>query len=217
MKTITILGSCRQDSLYNKYNVTSIKNNISYPHYTKEILQVINWCLFNNVSEKDTITTFRSSIISNRALRWNTHIYNEFVKSDIFIIEIASRISYFYNNKYVHHILYDDPNYKKNNVIVRDLTDTEIINDIKEIITLIKKPIIIVGHIVTIQTGKRYELSKLISNTCKELNIPFIDPVEEIIKRGHNILDLVNPDLKHYNDLGHRVILDIYDNYIKLL
>ena len=97
------------------------------------------------------------------------------------------------------------------------MTDTEIINDIKEIITLIKKPIIIVGHIVTIQTGKRYELSKLISNTCKELNIPFIDPVEEIIKRGHNILDLVNPDLKHYNDLGHRVILDIYDNYIKLL
>lgn len=32
---ITILGSCRQDSLYKKYKITSIKNHLSYPHYSK--------------------------------------------------------------------------------------------------------------------------------------------------------------------------------------
>ena len=221
MVRLTILGSCRQDSLYNNYNVTSIKNNISYPHYTKEILQVIKWCLYNDISENDTLYTFRSGILNNNVIKWNTQIYNEFVNSDIFIIEIASRISYLYNNKYVHHILYDDPKYKRNNITVRDLTDAEIINDIqeiKEIISLIKKPIIVVGHIVTIKTGKRYELSRLLSNTCNELKIQFIDPVGEIEKKGHNILDLVNTNethYNHYNDKGHRVISEIYEEYIK--
>ena len=220
MKKITILGSCRQDSLYKRYDVTSIKNDISYPHYTKEILQLIKWCLYNNISTNDTLYTFRSAILKNRGIEWNVNIYQEFVNSDIFIIEIASRISYLYNNLYVHHILHDDPNYKKKNIVVRDLTDTEITNDIKEICSLINKPIIIVGHIVTIKTGKRYELSKLISNTCKELNILFIDPVEEITKRGHNILDLVDTNEKHYNhynDKGHSVISDIYNDYLNTL
>ena len=52
---ITILGSCRQDSLYKKYKITSIKNNLSYPHYTKEVLQVIKYCLFDNLSPEQTM------------------------------------------------------------------------------------------------------------------------------------------------------------------
>ena len=40
---ITIFGSCRQDSLYSneKYEITKIQNDISFPHYTKEILELI--------------------------------------------------------------------------------------------------------------------------------------------------------------------------------
>ena len=38
---ITVLGSCRQHSLQNKYSLTSIQEELSYPHYTKEILEVI--------------------------------------------------------------------------------------------------------------------------------------------------------------------------------
>ena len=44
MSLITILGSCRQESLYKNYNITSIQKNISYPHYTKEIIQAIEYC-----------------------------------------------------------------------------------------------------------------------------------------------------------------------------
>jgi hypothetical protein len=49
---ITIFGSCRQDSLYNKYNVNRIKNDISYTHSTKEILEVIKFCKHGNMTPK---------------------------------------------------------------------------------------------------------------------------------------------------------------------
>lgn len=136
MTSITILGSCRQDSLYNNYRITSLKNNISYPHYSKEILQLINFCLNNNIPEEETKYIFRSAILSNSTIKWSESLKNEVLNTDVFIIEIASRISYSYNDKYVHHILYDDTKYNdnyKNKIIIRDLTDEEIENDIDEL------------------------------------------------------------------------------------
>ena len=46
---ITILGSCIQHSLKNKYNITDIQEKLSYPHYTKEILEVIKYCKYNHI------------------------------------------------------------------------------------------------------------------------------------------------------------------------
>ena len=64
MTDITILGSCRQDSLYKKYRITSIKNNLSYPHYSKEVLQVLNYCMFDNLKPAETMI-FRTPILRN--------------------------------------------------------------------------------------------------------------------------------------------------------
>ena len=49
---ITILGSCRQHTLRNKYNITNIQKQLSYPHYTKEILEVIKYCKYNHIKNK---------------------------------------------------------------------------------------------------------------------------------------------------------------------
>uniref|UniRef100_A0A6C0F160 Uncharacterized protein n=1 Tax=viral metagenome TaxID=1070528 RepID=A0A6C0F160_9ZZZZ len=227
MTSITILGSCRQDSLYNNYRITSLKNNISYPHYSKEILQLINFCLNNNIPEEETKYIFRSAILSNSTIKWSESLKNEVLNTDVFIIEIASRISYSYNDKYVHHILYDDTKYNnnyKNKIIVRDLTDEEIENDIDELCKILnnrnnikKNNIIIVGHIVTKPSGKRYDLLCLLENICNKKNIPFINPVKEITKRGNRILDLVNTNehhINHYNDRGHSIIGNIYRDFI---
>lgn len=220
MTLITILGSCRQDSLYKNYNITSIKNNVSYPHYTKEMLQVINFCLKNNIPEEQTKCVFRSAILNNSIIKWSNKLKNEILNTNIFIIEIASRISYLYNNNYVHHILYDKIEYNKynDNILVRDLTDIEIENDIEDICKILKKPIIIVGHIVTKLSGKRYELLCLLENICIAKNLLFINPVKEITKKGYNILDLVDTNEKHfnhYNDKGHDIIQIIYNDFIK--
>ena len=67
-KTITILGSCRQESLCKKYNITSIKEDLSYPHYTKEILQVLHYCMFDNLKPEETII-FRTPAINKKKIK----------------------------------------------------------------------------------------------------------------------------------------------------
>ena len=216
MSLITILGSCRQESLYKNYNITSIQKNISYPHYTKEILEVIKFCKYGHILPEDTLTTFRTSILHNKKLYFNNILENNFKNTKLCIIEIASKISYKYNNRYVHHILYDNETYK-NDIIVSQQTDEEIEEDIINIIKELNNiKIIIVGHIVTYNKGKRYELINLLEQICNKYNILFINPITEITKLGYNIKDLVidEPIISHYNELGHSVIEKIYNHYI---
>ena len=60
---ITILGSSRQGYITNNYDCTNIHESISYPHYTKEIIQVINFCKHGNLSLEETLFTFRTPIL----------------------------------------------------------------------------------------------------------------------------------------------------------
>ncbi len=79
--------------------------------------------------------------------------------------------------------------------------------------------IILVGHIVTEYIGERYELSKLLQNICIKYNLLFIDPVTEITKKGYNINDLIVHERKiyHYNDTGHSIMKEIYEEFIAKL
>ena len=67
---ITIFGSCRQHSLYSipGIEVTGIQENISYPHYTKEILEVIKFCKEGHVLPEETLNTFRTPALLNKKL-----------------------------------------------------------------------------------------------------------------------------------------------------
>jgi hypothetical protein len=187
---ITILGSCRQDSLNKNYNITSIKNEISYPHYTKEIIEVINFCKFGNINPEETLKIFRTPGLTKRPIIFSDSLKKEFESSDIFIIEIASKIAYKYKDKYVHHIFYDDPAYNnetKNSINIEILSDEEIEKDIIEIKKLLNKPIIIVSHLVSYNSGSRYELAELLRIICNKYNILFINPMDEIKRRGYDL------------------------------
>jgi hypothetical protein len=142
-------------------------------------------------------------------------------KTDIFIIEICGRKTYSYNNIYVHSILsqYSNDDISKQIKINRQ-DDKEITNDIMEIISQLNtKKIIFIGHIVTNNTGERYELSCLLEKICFINNILFINPVFEITKKGYNINDLVINESKilHYNEMGHKIMKDVYEDFIKKL
>ena len=219
---ITIFGSCRQDSLYKdpKYEITKIKNDIAYTHYTKEILEVIKFIKYDTVTPEETLTTFRSPMLNKTPIYANNY-KNDLLTTDVFIIEIASKICYEYNNKYVHHILYDNNEYGndeiKKNIIKRIQDDTEIENDILKIKEeLNTDKIIIVGHIVTYEKGERYNLLNLLEQICKKHKIMFINPIKEIIEKGYNINNLLHNEkiLAHYNDMGHHIIKSIYDKHI---
>jgi len=179
----TIFGSCRQESIYciPEAKVTGIRDNITYTHYTKEVLELIKYCKYGHLSPEETLTSFRTPILHNRKLYYNNILINNFNNTNVFFIEIASRVSYEYNGVYVHHILSSNEELK-NNIIIKKHNDEEI-----EIKKQLNRPIIIVSHIVTYNYGTRYELLKLLEKICLKHNILFINPFKEISMRNYDI------------------------------
>jgi len=107
MKKITIFGSCRQYSIKDNYKISSIQEELTYPHYSNEILQAINYCKYNNIKNEYTKYCFRTGLLLNKNIVFD-NLKKEFIDTDIFIIEIASRISYKWNDLYLHHIAIDN-------------------------------------------------------------------------------------------------------------
>lgn len=226
MRNVTVFGTCRLDSLNNSnsnllYNYNDrIKQEISYSYYTKEILEIIKFIKYNTLASEDTIRVFRSPMI-NKVGIYAENFKEIFKKTDIFIIEICSKKSYNYNNHYVHSVLDKFSNDEiASQIKVNIQSDEEIENDMIEIISeLNNKKIIVVGHLVTYENGDRYELSKLLKHICLKNNILFIDPVKEITEKGYNITDLVINESKilHYNEKGHSIMKQIYEEYLNRL
>ena len=100
---LTILGSCRQHSLNNIYNCTGIQEKLTYPHYTKEILQTIKYLKYKNLDDSEVLFTFRTPILEKKISDYN-ELKKDFDKTDIFVLEIASKMYYKYNDIYLHHI-----------------------------------------------------------------------------------------------------------------
>jgi len=214
--TVTVFGTCRLDSL--KHYNNRIKNEISYSYDTKEILEIIKFIKYNHISPEETITTFRTPMLTKIPI-YQSEFDGIFDKTDVFIIEICGKKTYKYNNFFVHSALRDYSNeLVSSQIIITEQTDEEIERDIVDIIyELNQKNIVIVSHIITDDKSERYKLSKLLQQICIKYNLLFINPVDEINKIGYNINDLViHSDKKicHYNDKGHEIMKEIYEKYI---
>ncbi len=222
MEYITILGSCRQESINKYYPISKIQNQLNYPHYTKEILQEIKYLKNKNINYDKTKYCFRDGLLSKCKIGINDNKYkmlkNEFNKTTLFLIEIASRISYKYDSLYLHHIA-EEEQYNFNNrnqIIKKDLTDEEIEDDIIQIRKeLYPKKMIIMSHFASYNYGKRYELIQLLKKICDKMDIPFIDQSEVFDKCGIENTTLNEPVLAHYNDLGKYIIAEIIKNKIE--
>jgi len=217
---VTVFGTCRVDTLSN-YNMR-IRNEISYTHDPKEILEVIKFIKYNHVSPDQTITTFRSPMLTKNPI-YSEHFKGVLGENDIFVIEICGRKSYKFNNLYIHSSLPDIFNDRSllQYIEIKKSTDEEVENDILEIMyQLNTKKIIFISHIVTDDKSDRYELSILLEKICSKYNLLFINPTVELKKRGHNIHDLVllhEKNIYHYNDLGHALMKEIYEEFINKL
>ena len=215
---ITIFGSCRQDSLYNLYPITSIKNSLTYTHYTKEIIQAIKYCK-ESTRDLDEVIYFRASLINNKLP--TKSFKKEFENTDIFVLEIASRIAYQYKDTYIHHEAYDNPIYRNllsEAVTVKELTDEEIESDLLEIRDLLHpKKVIVVTHIDTKKIGTRSDLVNLLKKLCAKIGIPLIDPSILLENYSENVLFKKNDSARHYTDYGHSRIKLIYEEAINEL
>jgi hypothetical protein len=207
MTVVTTFGSCRQHSVSKYHNVTSVQENLTYPHYTKEIIQAIEFCKqINNPLE--TKICFRSGILNNTKI--DSYFLDEINSTDVFVIEIASRISYEYNGSYVHEAL-TAPEYGFNdipNIKIRTQDDIEIEEDLYRIRELLHpKPFIVVSHIYTRKSGKRYELICLLRDITSKMGIPFMSPSDILPNTG---IYKDEPKLMHFNNLGHELMANEY-------
>lgn len=215
MPMLSIFGSCRQDSLYNLYPITSIRDGLSYTHYTKEIIQAIEFCkgLRDDLGEE---VFFRSALLNGKPIA--RKFSDEFEKTDIFVIEIASRIKYEYKGHYIHHEAYDNETYShtlQGAVNVSTSSDSEIEQDIIKIRKLVHpKKMVVVTHIASKRYGKRYELSELIIGICNKLGIPVIDPFTHIKDNIEEGIFVPNDSERHYTDFGHKIIEKVYKKTI---
>jgi hypothetical protein len=90
---VSIFGSCRQDSIAKNFKVTQIRDGLTYPHYTKEIIQAINYIKSKGLVCPKNLSVFRNIQLGRKVLSVNS-LYKQFTTTDLFVVEIASRISY---------------------------------------------------------------------------------------------------------------------------
>jgi len=216
MDYITILGSCRQHPIAKYKNVSNIQEDLNYPHYTKEVLQQIRYLKYKTLSNEETKYCFRSSLLNGCKKGISDKEYDnlkkEFDKTTFFLVEIASKIAYKWNNLYLHHIAEDHGILDRDKIIKQDITDEEIEDDIIQIRNeLYPRPFIIISHFSTYESGKRYELIKLLENICNKLNIPFLNQTDIVKHYGIDIL-MKEPVLSHYTndglDIVGKILLD---------
>lgn len=216
MVTVSILGSCRQESIKRYYNVTNFHEETSWPHYTKEMLQIIRYAKNGDIKQEDANYIFRKCILKYGPLN-HSAIKQMFDSTDLFVLEIASRLSYEYNGYYLHHIAsenaYGNPDIIPK-VIIRSMSDSEIVDDIRQLKDeLSPKKIAVVTHFHTYD-GKRKQLADLIRSTCNDLQIPVFDP--SYLAKNHSTDQLFCKEavLSHYTPYGHDVIAPEYKSFI---
>jgi len=221
---ITILGSCRQDSLYNSvgYTCSRIHTDISFPHYSKDILEVIRFCKYGHLTEEQTLFTFMLAIQNKKPIIFNEELKSDFESSDVFFVEIASKIAYQYGNIYVHHIA-EQPMYGvsiRDKIIQRKQDKNEIEEDLVSIKRELDGKLVVVSHIVTYERGERYVLSQWLEELCAKHSILFINPVRELKLKGCDIdkaLEKGEPVTHHYTKYGHKMIKDIYIEFANMV
>jgi hypothetical protein len=103
---VTIFGSCRQDSLANNFKVTKIRDRLTYPHYSKEVIQAINFCKSGGIVKPSDPRVFRNTLLNLRTLS-PSELKIEFESTDIFVVEIASLLEYTQGSNFYHHVALD--------------------------------------------------------------------------------------------------------------
>ena len=207
---VTISGSCRQDAIYSNFNVTPIRNGLTYPHYSKEIIQAIKYCKDPNFQIPSW--AFRNSQIGIK-LDLQKSLHRHFERTNIFIVEIASLIEYTHNGVFLHHELYDNPILNseegwpsKDQVSVREQTTEELHRDLNEIVELLEgKKVIFACPFSTRSTGKRAQIISTILDFCEGKKIPVFLPTDMLEFYGESEIFVQEQVLSHFTELGHRI------------
>ena len=218
---VTVLGSCRQDSVARAFSTTPIRDCVTYPHYSKEVLLELKFLKEDLDLPIPLQSVFRSSLLGDRlpglALRSSW-----FDSTDLFVVEIASRKAYEVCEIPVHHVLHDATPEGMEDLgrqcVARRQDDSEIENDVLRIREILHpRPFMIVSHFCTRSTGERAELRDLLRRICETFNVPFFDPSR--LLEDHEVAALVEDEepITHFTSFGHQVLETEYRSLLSSL
>lgn len=200
---VTVFGSCRQDSLYKNFKVTKVRDGLTYPHYSKEILQAIRYCK-GKIKDID-VFVFRNAQIGNPILKLNK-LKKEIQKTDVFVIEISSANEYFIGDQYYHHVAGETGTINGIGVTKSLTTVDELERDLKAIRKELGENIIIVTHTAPDDGGKRTKLIKEIELLAERCDLVCFNPSE--LLAFWDPIRLFEAELSpaHFTNLGHRLV-----------
>lgn len=222
---MTVFGSCRQDAVQHNFAVTPIRDGLTYPHFTGEVLQAIAYCS-RPYGPRPPDLAFRTGQLGKRLIpRWLAFI--SFLRTDVFVVEVASALSYEGDRWVFHHELYDNfeniqagQTRKIEPELLSSITPVvmdwmRIRRDLEKIITILgPKRVVFVTHFSTRDEGKRFELARAIECFLEEARIPVINPSNLLGRWAAEELFVDEPVVSHYTPLGHSLIGGIYRDEI---
>jgi hypothetical protein len=213
---VSIFGSCRQDSIFKNFSVTQIRDGLTYPHYTKEIIQSINYIKSRGQVSPKNLAVFRNVQIGKKVISVKS-LHRQFKNTDLFVVEIASRISYEFGGDYFHHMIYDNKELGRSSkfgnldVIKRIQSDDEIREDMQTIKKLLDpKPVIFITHFCSYNSGARSELRDLILSEAMKLKVRVFDPSRMLNNYSVGQLTINEPVINHFSKFAHEILAGRY-------
>ena len=214
---VTLLGCCRQESIISIgfINCTDLHQRITYPHYSKEVIEMIKFCQDGHILPEESRFVFRTAILSGQAVESDRCVREMFSNTDIFVIEIASKLEYRYKNRYVHHVAIDPdfnvPSTIRSEITVQKQSYESLERDILEIRSLLApKRFFIVTHYSSYDRGERHQLVQWLEEIGRVHNIRVLNPKKRL--KGQQVDSLFEKEtvLTHYSQLGHKLIRNVY-------
>lgn len=211
---ITVFGSCRQDSISQRFRTTRIRDDVNYCHYTKEVLQLIGDLRKGEPTCNSAL--YRVCLEGHTPKEWSEHV-KEFDDTDVFVVEIASSYAYEVNGFYSHHTAYDREETRScfPGISRRRQTDDEIRDDMERIRDeLAPRPVIFVSHVCTYNSGTRARLRELVRDTALGLDCLFFDPSSLFESHPASDLLIEQDTANHFTPKGHSILARHYSDLI---
>ena len=140
-----------------------ISNCLRLLSLPKEVIEMIKFCQDGHIPPEESRFVFRTAILSGQAVESDQYVREMFGNTDIFVVEIASKLEYRYKNCYVHHVAIDPdfnvPLTVRGEITVQKQSYESLEGDILAIRALLApKRFFLVTHYSSYDRGERYQL-----------------------------------------------------------
>jgi hypothetical protein len=214
LPVVTVLGSCRQDSLNSLFRVSKVRDGLTYPHYANEILQLVKF-IKGDIRKFKSPYVFRNDVIGKKKISGRA-ARSAYKSTDVFVLEIASRYEYRHLKEFIHHVAYDNPGQLPSSL--RDELALQKIErrkqsfaELREVLDEISfelkgKPLVIVTNIATRSGSERQELNSFLSDYANSMGFGFFDPTVLLQDYALEDLCLIEPVISHFTNFGHEIV-----------